>query len=390
MRVALFYHSLLSDWNHGNAHFLRGIATELMARGHQVRVFEPQDSWSYRNLTTLHGDSFLASFYEAYPGLSSTRYDLHKFDLEATLDASDLVLVHEWNTPELIRRIAEYRKENDNCRIFFHDTHHRSVSDSSAVFLRELESYDGILAFGESVSDRYRRLGWGTRVWTWHEAADTRLFHPIEYPEDAKRDLVWIGNWGDGERSAELEEFLLRPARELELQGSVYGVRYPPEALSQLASAGLEYRGWVPNFNVAKVFAQFRATVHIPRKPYTIALPGIPTIRVFEALACGIPMISTPWQDSERLFQPGSDFLVAHDEAEMKQHLKLLLQDKTAAREIAEHGRRTILSRHTCRHRVDQLLDVFAEVYRPQEGIVAMRQSESRDGAGLAILENCV
>lgn len=46
MRVAFFVHSLLSDWNHGNAHFLRGVASELIARGHDVRVFEPRDAWS--------------------------------------------------------------------------------------------------------------------------------------------------------------------------------------------------------------------------------------------------------------------------------------------------------------------------------------------------------
>jgi hypothetical protein len=46
MRIVLFCHSLLSDWNHGTAHFLRGIATELLLRGHDVRVFEPWEAWS--------------------------------------------------------------------------------------------------------------------------------------------------------------------------------------------------------------------------------------------------------------------------------------------------------------------------------------------------------
>jgi hypothetical protein len=45
MRVVLFYHSLVSDWNHGNAHFLRGVASELIARGHEVAIYEPADGW---------------------------------------------------------------------------------------------------------------------------------------------------------------------------------------------------------------------------------------------------------------------------------------------------------------------------------------------------------
>ena len=50
MRVVLFCHSLVSDWNHGNAHFLRGIVTELQSRGVEVRVFEPVNAWSVVNL----------------------------------------------------------------------------------------------------------------------------------------------------------------------------------------------------------------------------------------------------------------------------------------------------------------------------------------------------
>src|SRR5665213_2664546 len=50
LRVALFYHSIESDWNNGNAHFLRGVATELQARGHRVRVFEPAEGWSRAKL----------------------------------------------------------------------------------------------------------------------------------------------------------------------------------------------------------------------------------------------------------------------------------------------------------------------------------------------------
>ena len=56
MRIAFFVHSLLSDWNHGNAHFLRGVGTELQARGHEVLFFEPRDAWSLQNLLADHGD----------------------------------------------------------------------------------------------------------------------------------------------------------------------------------------------------------------------------------------------------------------------------------------------------------------------------------------------
>ena len=59
MRIALYTHSIRSDWNHGNAHFLRGVVTELQARGHDVRVFEPERSWSTENLVRDHGPGAL-------------------------------------------------------------------------------------------------------------------------------------------------------------------------------------------------------------------------------------------------------------------------------------------------------------------------------------------
>ena len=48
MRVVIFCHSIVSDWNHGNAHFLRGVTVELLERGHEVIVYEPADAWSLR------------------------------------------------------------------------------------------------------------------------------------------------------------------------------------------------------------------------------------------------------------------------------------------------------------------------------------------------------
>lgn len=358
MRVVMFYQSLISDWNHGNAHFLRGIASELILRGHKVEVFEPKDGWSYRNLIADYGDAPVHAFHRAYPQLSSTRYELASLDLDRALKGADVVIVHEWNDPELVRAVGAHRASAGGYRLLFHDTHHRAVTDHDKLPAAELEHYDGVLAYGRTIRDLYLERGWAKRAWTWHEAADTRVFRPARGRRTG--DLVWIGNWGDDERSAEIREFLIGPVKELGLRAQVYGVRYPEQARAELASAGIEYCGWLPNYEVPRTFAQFRVTVHIPRRPYVRELPGIPTIRVFEALACGIPLISAPWDDCEHLFTPGADFLVARDGAEMKKLLRRVLEDGVLARALARHGQDTILSRHTCAHRVDELLRICA------------------------------
>lgn len=361
MRIVLFYHSLLSDWNHGNAHFLRGVVSELKSRGHSVRVYEPSGGWSLTNLMRDADEEVIVDFQAAYPGLESWFYDPQRLDLDRVLDKADLVIVHEWNDHDLVSRIGRHHALHGGYTLLFHDTHHRSVSDRESIARYDLSHYDGVLAFGEVIRELYSRAGWSRCAWTWHEAADTRIFRPL--PEYAKEgDLVWVGNWGDDERSVELKTFLLEPVAALGLKAVVHGVRYPDHALAALKEAGIDYRGWLPNFRAPEVFARHRCTVHVPRRPYVESLPGIPTIRVFEALACGIPLVSAPWQDSEGLFTPGRDFLVARDGGAMRRHLRDLLNDPAMAAELAEHGRRTILSRHTCGHRVDELLDIYDQL----------------------------
>jgi spore maturation protein CgeB len=359
----MFYHSLVSDWNHGNAHFLRGVASELQARGLRVDVYEPEDTWSVTNLVAEYGQSAIEQFHAAFPALGSIRYRLDSLDLDRALDGVDLVLVHEWNAHSLVSRIGAHRARQRHYRLLFHDTHHRSVTERDAMAAYDLRHYDGVLAFGAIIRDLYLRQGWTPRAWAWHEAADTRVFHPYrEAHSSFQGDLVWIGNWGDDERTAELKEFLIEPVRALRLKARIHGVRYPESARRRLAAAGIDYAGWLPNYEAPRVFAEFKATVHVPRRPYVEALPGIPTIRVFEALACGIPLVSAPWDDAEHLFTPGADYLVARDGDEMKRHLRAIINDPALAHELSRHGLRTIAARHTCAHRVDELLDVYREL----------------------------
>lgn len=359
MNFVFFYHSLISDWNHGNAHFLRGIVTELLYRGHSVQVYEPANGWSLTHLRAEHGEAPLIAFAQAYPGLSANPYEKTP-DLPNLFANADVVLVHEWNNTELVARIGEERRRSGRFTLFFHDTHHRAVTAREQMEAYDLRYYDGVLAYGRSLTKVYRKAGWARRAWTWHEAADIRVFQPVH---DAKtEDLIWIGNWGDDERAAELREFLIEPVKTMGLRASVHGVRYPEDARAALHDAGIEYRGWIANFHVPKAFAAARATIHVPRRPYVRALPGIPTIRPFEAMACGIPLVSALWNDSEGLFSPGKDYLVAHNGEEMKNHLRAILKSTQLAADLAAHGRETVRSRHTCAHRVDELLEIHAEL----------------------------
>jgi spore maturation protein CgeB len=365
MRILIFCHSILSDWNHGNAHFLRGLGGALAELGHEAIYYEPEDAWSLRNLVAEHGSAPLWEVRRVYPRLRLERYRRPDLDLDRVLEGADLVLVHEWNEPDLVREIGRRRSRGGGFRLLFHDTHHRMVTAPEEMRRYVLDDYDGVLAFGSVIRDLYLHRGWAARAWTWHEAADAVLCRPPVGQQQRAGDLVWIGNWGDDEREAELREFLLEPVRDLGLRSQVYGVRYPDRAREALEAAGIAYRGWLPNYRVPETFAQFAVTVHVPRRPYAEALPGIPTIRMFEALACGIPLVSAPWDDVEGLFTSDRDFLVARTGKEMREHLRDVLHDPALRKSLAESGRRAILERHTCGHRARELVRIVEALNEP-------------------------
>ena len=366
-RIAYLAHTIRSDWNNGNAHFLRGLLRALGQLGHDVTAFEPAEDWSVANLRQEElGEHSLAQFTAVYPDLRIHTYDgsdpASRAFWRRALDGQDIVILHEWNPPALAHTLLELR-DRLGYKLLFHDTHHRASSSPEAIGSFGTGRFDGVLAFGEALSRLYRENFGLQRVWTLHEAADTTVFKPLPGREK-QQDIVWIGNWGDNERSAEITEFLLAPAAQArDLRFTIYGVRYPQQGLAALKNAGVRYGGYLPNLDAPETYAASRLTVHVPRGQYTTAMTGIPTIRVFEALACCIPLLSAPWLDTEGLFRPG-DFRTVSNTAEMTAAIHSLLSDPHAAAEQAERGRQTVLTRHTCVHRAQQLTSICEELFR--------------------------
>lgn len=376
MKVALFYHSFASCWNHGNAHFLRGVARALVAVGHEVSVFEPADSWSRANaLRERHGAAALREAEALVPGVRIRFYRPGTLDPDAVLWNFDLVIVHEWTDAAVASAIGRARAHGAPFVLLFHDTHHRMVSAPEDIHAMELDGYDGILAFGETLREAYRKHGWGRSAFVWHEAADTHLFRPAREGSRAV-DVVWIGNWGDEERTEELRRYFIRPVASLGLRADVYGVRYPEHALAELRRQGIRHLGWAPNHHVPHIFARAKATVHIPRGYYTKLLRGIPTIRMFEALACGMPLVSAPWHDDENLFPPGS-YVKASSAGAMKAALRAVVADAGFAADLATNALTAIRERHTCTHRVRELLAICAGIRNARVAVEPPRLAEA-------------
>ena len=363
LSIAFFLHSLRSDWNNGNAHFLRGLLRALTRQGHRAVAFEREHDWSIDHLL-LEGEAGLRSlseYRERYAESEIVYFGDARAKLREQLQSFDVVVVHEWNTPELIEQVLGLA---GTCGFttLFHDTHHRASSSPEAIRDLQVRRFDGVVAFGQALQRIYQRDFGLETVYVLHEAADVSVFHPAPVAPAKEDDVVWVGNWGDDERSREIGWYLLEPADALrDRRFTIYGVRYPAEALAALAAAGVRYGGYLPNLRAPEVYARARLTVHIPRQQYAGAMAGIPTIRVFEALACGIPLISGPWQDTEGLFREG-DFLFVRSGEEMREAMRYLLDHDAAAMEQARRGLETVLARHTCDHRAAELIEICHEV----------------------------
>lgn len=367
LKFRIFAHSWTSDWNHGNAHFLRGLASELVRMGHEVRCYEEENSWSRTNL--LSEDSAVAKaalqeFHENFPDLDVRLYrrdaGLSAF-LREELREADVVLIHEWNSPELVNSVLNFKTQYGFASLF-HDTHHRAYTNPQEILQINLASFDGVLAFGEAIRKIYRDSFGVKKAWTFHEAADTTRFQPRNGKKDT--DVVWVGNWGDEERTRELQEFLIEPLSDRNLKSAVHGVRYPQHAKECLVNAGIEFRGYLPNLQAPQIYGRTLLTLHVPRRFYANGLSGVPTIRVFEALACGIPLLCAPWTDTEGLFRANEDYLVVSTGEAMRSEIGRLVRDEAARSEMARRGLQTILTRHTCAHRAQELLDICGELAR--------------------------
>jgi spore maturation protein CgeB len=367
LRIAVFPHSIVSDWNHGNAHFLRGLIRNLQEMGHQVLSFEEDGNWSLSNLVRDHGLIPIQEFKRRFSFIEHRSYELngraslYSWLKELVADV-DVCVVHEWNHPHLVRAIGEVAGQTGTVSLF-HDTHHRALTEPHRLDAMGLESYSAVLAYGPAIADIYRSLLPEVEAIVFHEGADTDLFRPLDCPK--RHDVLFIGNWGDEDRNDTTIRYFIEPGRALpHLSFALFGVRYPEDVLRAIRQAGIFWGGWLPNYSAPEAYAASKLTVHIPRREYVEALHGTPTIRIFEALACGVPLVSAGWRDESNLFEDGSDYVAVDSQAQMIEAVRWLASDAAARSRIGSQGRATILKSHTCRHRAEELVRIVRRLQR--------------------------
>jgi spore maturation protein CgeB len=177
-------------------------------------------------------------------------------------------------------------------------------------------------------------------------------------PADVERPwtLGYLGTWS-ADRQPVLDELLVAPARELpEASFVVAGPQYPADITWPDNVQRIEH---LPPAEHAGFYNAQRLTLNVTRADMVRA-GWSPSVRLFEAAACGVPVVSDWWEGLDSFFAPGTEILVARSAAEVVQHLGSVDEERRA--QIGAAARARVLAEHTAEHRVDELEEHVAQV----------------------------
>jgi spore maturation protein CgeB len=349
MRIVFLGLSITSSWGNGHATNYRALMRALTERGHDVLFLErdvpwyaarrdlPRPPWGttrlYGSLDELrgehasavrHADLVVVGSYvpdgvavgewviETARGLAAF-YDIDTPVTLAKLARGD----HEYLTPQLVRAYGLY------------------LSFTGGPTLRRIED----------------ELG-SPCVRAFHCLVDPDSYPPLE--RQARWDLGYLGTYSE-DRQPALERLLLEPARrDPGLRCVVAGPQYPP---SIEWPANVEHIEHLPPDEHAAFYAAQRFTLNITRRDMLVA-GWSPSVRLFEAAACAVPVISDPWQGLEAFFAPGSEIVVARDGDDVRRALTSIGDPQRRA--IGHRAHRRVLAEHTAHHRAAELEDHVA------------------------------
>lgn len=346
--------SVTSSWGNGHATTYRGLMRELCARGHRVLFLERDQPWYAKNRDLPQPPYGRTELYRSLATLKD------RFAREVR--QADLVIVGSY-VPEGIA-VGEWVTQTATGLTAFYDidtpvTLARLASGDLDYLSRDLiPRYDLYLSFtGGPTLERLEREFGSPGARALYCSVDPDLYHPAPIP--LKWDLGYLGTYSP-DRQPTLELLLLEPARDWQLGRLVVAgpqyprrIQWPPnvERIEHLAPA--QHR----HFYNAQRF-----TLNITRADM-IAAGFSPSVRLFEAAACGTPIISDVWEGLDRLFKPDEEILLARTADEVLQYLRELPNSERAA--LGRRARQRVLTEHTAAHRAAELEGYVRAVSQP-------------------------
>lgn len=351
MRVTILGLSITSSWGNGHATNYRALARALHRRGDQVTFLERERSWYAQHRDLLRAPWCRTILYESVAELQSR--------LQDTMRDADLVIVGSF-VPDGAD-VAEWVLTHARGPVAFYDIDTPVTLDKLRCGDREyltaelVSEFDLYLSFtaGPALDCLEQEFG-ARRPRAFYCFVDPDAYRPVDVSQ--RFALNYLGTYSPGRQPA-LEQLLLEPARRRPgARFSVAGPMYPPEIQWPANVDRVDHLapGEHPRFYRSAAF-----TLNVTR-PEMRALGYSPSVRLFEAAACGVPIISDTWPGIETILEPGREIFLAEGADDV---LAILERTDRAAREaVARSARRRVLAEHTAERRAAQLHELALEV----------------------------
>ena len=345
--------SITSSWGNGHATNYRGLLRALAARGHRALFLERDKPWyaAERDLPPDLTDSV---------ALCDSVEELADCFRERVRGA-DLVVVGSY-VPEGVA-VGRWVQEQAQGVTAFYDIdtpvtlEKLARGDYEYLEPRLIPGYDLYLSFtgGSALETLEQRYG-SPAAHAFYCLVDPERYCPMALERDL--DLGYMGTYSS-DRQPALERLLLEPAQGWP-QGrfAVAGPQYPPDLVWPHNIERIEHLG--PDRHAA-FYNRQRFTLNVTRRQM-VAAGWSPSVRLFEAAACGTPIISDWWEGLDSFFRIGEEIHVARSGAEALRLLRETPEDQRLG--MAERARSRVLAEHTAARRVEQLEGWVAEVRR--------------------------
>lgn len=351
MRIVVFGLSITSSWGNGHATTYRALIKALAARGHRVTFFERDVPW-YRNHRDLPASSYCRI--ELYGALAEIPQRFRKPVAEADLVivgsfVPDGAVLGEWVTAAARGVTAFYDIDTP---VTLNRLHAKRADYLTPSLIPRFDLY---LSFtgGPSLERIETRYG-SPRARALYCGVDPDLHKPVAEPP--RWTLGYLGTYSE-DRQPALERLLLEPARgRPQDRFVVAGAQYPPH----LPWPGnVEHIEHLPPGAHSAFYCAQRFTLNVTRRAMLDA--GFsPSVRLFEAAACGVPIISDRWPGLETFFTPEKEILLADSAEDVVRLIRDLPEE--ARRRVADAALRRVRVSHTACCRARQLEEYYAEV----------------------------
>jgi len=345
MKLVSFGLSLSSSWGNGHATLWRGLCRALAKRGHSVVFFERDTPFyaAHRDIAELpSGELILYSDWDSI--LTLARSHLNEADVGMVtsfcpdgIAASELVL----SSPASIRAFYDL-----DTPVTLASLHSGKALDFMGP--RGLRDFDLVLSYtgGGALKELHEYLG-AQRVVPLYGSVDPAVHAPTPAVEHYRCDLSYIGTYAE-DRQDQLDRLFLEPARRLPdgrfaIAGAMYPGNFP-------WSTNIFFKRHLSPSEHAAFYCSSGATLNVTRGAMA-AMGYCPSGRLFEAAACGAPIISDAWEGLDEFFEPGSEILVARGAEDV---LEALSRPPGQLKAIGAAARRRVLKQHTADQRALQ------------------------------------